>query len=140
AFNEHVINSLVSGLATADADCRILTFNRAAATITGAHAGRAIGRNAAAVLSLPSHFVNSLSTLGRTRSQRIDFEYRTEDGRDIELGLTAARLAFPDGRIGYLFTFQDVTDVKRLEREAGIQLRLAAVGEMAAGIAHEIRN
>jgi two-component system sensor histidine kinase PilS (NtrC family) len=64
----------------------------------------------------------------------------TEDGRDIELGVTAARLSFPDGRTGFLFTFQDVTDVKRLEREAGMRQRLAAVGEMAAGIAHEIRN
>ena len=80
------------------------------------------------------------STLGRARSQRGDFAVRTEDGRDIELGVTAARLSFPDGRTGYLFTFQDVTDVKRLEREAGVRQRLAAVGEMAAGIAHEIRN
>ena len=140
AFNEHVINSLVSGLVTADTDCRILTFNRAASTITGVHPGHALGRHAAAVLGLPSHFVNRLSTVGRTRSLRVDFGVRTDDGRDIELGVTAARLSFPNGRNGYLFTFQDVTDVKRLEREAGIQLRLAAVGEMAAGIAHEIRN
>ena len=41
---------------------------------------------------------------------------------------------------GYLFTFQDVTDCKRREREAETQKRLAAVGQMAAGIAHEIRN
>ena len=140
AFNEHVINSLVSGLVTADTDCRILTFNRAASTITGVAGAQAIGRNAASVLGLPPHFVNRLSTLGRTRSQRGDFTVRTEDGRDIELGVTAARLSFPDGRTGYLFTFQDVTDVKRLERESGMRQRLAAVGEMAAGIAHEIRN
>jgi two-component system sensor histidine kinase PilS (NtrC family) len=49
-------------------------------------------------------------------------------------------LAFPDGGVGYLFTFQDVTTIKRLERDARLQQRLAAVGEMAAGIAHEIRN
>jgi len=49
-------------------------------------------------------------------------------------------LSLPDGRSGYLFTFQDVTDVRRLERGARMQQRLAAVGEMAAGIAHEIRN
>jgi len=140
AYNEHVINSLVSGLVTADADCRILTFNRAASTITGVAMSQALGRNAASVLGLPAHFVNRLTTLGRTRSQRGDFAVRTEDGRDIELGVTAARLSFPDGRTGYLFTFQDVTDVKRLEREAGMRQRLAAVGEMAAGIAHEIRN
>jgi two-component system sensor histidine kinase PilS (NtrC family) len=62
------------------------------------------------------------------------------DDRSIELGVTAATLVYPDGRRGYLFTFQDVTDVKRLERDARLQQRLAAVGEMAAGIAHEIRN
>jgi two-component system sensor histidine kinase PilS (NtrC family) len=140
AFNEHVINSLVSGLVTADTDCRILTFNRAASAITGVAPPRAIGANAATVLGLPPHFVNRLTTLSRTRSQRGDFRVHTEDGRDIELGVTAARLSFPDGRTGYLFTFQDVTDVKRLERESGMRQRLAAVGEMAAGIAHEIRN
>ena len=46
----------------------------------------------------------------------------------------------PGGPAGFLFSFQDVTDAKKIEREAQIQQRLAAVGEMAAGIAHEIRN
>src|SRR5205823_4938792 len=46
----------------------------------------------------------------------------------------------PGGRAGYLISFQDVTGIKKLERDAAIQQRLAAVGEMAAGIAHEIRN
>jgi two-component system sensor histidine kinase PilS (NtrC family) len=58
----------------------------------------------------------------------------------LDIGLTATTLSLPDGRSGYLFTFQDVTDIRRLERGARIQQRLAAVGEMAAGIAHEIRN
>ena len=46
----------------------------------------------------------------------------------------------PDGSRGYLYTFQDVTDIRRFEQNARLQQRLAAVGEMAAGIAHEIRN
>jgi two-component system sensor histidine kinase PilS (NtrC family) len=58
----------------------------------------------------------------------------------LDIGITASTLAFPDGRRGFLFTFQDVTDMRRLERNARLQQRLAAVGEMAAGIAHEIRN
>jgi two-component system sensor histidine kinase PilS (NtrC family) len=58
----------------------------------------------------------------------------------IDLGLTVTTIAFPDGRPGFLFVFQDVTTMKRLEREARLRQRLAAVGEMAAGIAHEIRN
>jgi two-component system sensor histidine kinase PilS (NtrC family) len=58
----------------------------------------------------------------------------------VEIGLTATTLSFHDGGRGYLLTFQDVTNVRRLERQARMQQRLAAVGEMAAGIAHEIRN
>jgi two-component system sensor histidine kinase PilS (NtrC family) len=141
AFNEYIVNSLLSGLASSDAGGRILTFNRAASAITGVPVERAVGRPAAEVLQLPAEFVARLATLGEAHgSLRVDLEYRTGGGRVIELGLTAAPLAFPDGRTGCLFTFQDVTDIKRLEREARLQQRLAAVGEMAAGIAHEIRN
>lgn len=140
AFNEFVIDSLLSGLVSTDADGRILTFNRAASAITGLPALQVIGRDAAEVLQLPDHFRARLATLADTRSRRVDLSYRTADGRVIDVGLTAATLAFPDGRAGYLFTFQDVTTIKRLERDARLQQRLAAVGEMAAGIAHEIRN
>jgi hypothetical protein len=73
--------------------------------------------------------------------RRHEFWYRAEDKRgEIEIGLTATHLETPGGRAGLLFTFQDVTAIKKLERDAAIQQRLAAVGEMAAGIAHEIRN
>src|SRR4029453_10176137 len=46
----------------------------------------------------------------------------------------------PVGRAGFLLSFQDVTQIKKLQRDNTIQQRLAAVGEMAGGIAHEIRN
>jgi two-component system sensor histidine kinase PilS (NtrC family) len=140
AFNEYVVDSLLSGLATADTDARILTFNRAASSITGLPASQVIGHDASEVLQLPPQFHSRFDTLRQTRSVRVDVPYRTGDGRIIELGLTVSTLAFPDGRTGFLFTFQDVTDLKQLERDSRLQQRLAAVGEMAAGIAHEIRN
>ena len=140
AFNQYVIDSLLSGLVTADMQGRILTFNRAASTIMGLVPGQAIGHDIAEVLQLPPHFRGRLEALGETRSHRADHQYRAPDGRLLEIGLTVTTLSLPDGRSGYLFTFQDVTDVRRLERGARMQQRLAAVGEMAAGIAHEIRN
>ena len=140
AFNQYVIDSMLSGLVTADMNGRILTFNRAASSITGLPAGQAIGRDITELLQLPAHFRGRLQTLGTTRSHRADHQYRSPDGRLLEIGLTVTTLSLPDGRSGYLFTFQDVTEVRRLERGARMQQRLAAVGEMAAGIAHEIRN
>ncbi|HLG57247.1 MAG TPA: ATP-binding protein [Vicinamibacterales bacterium] len=140
AFNEYVINSLLSGLVTTDADCRIMTFNRAASLILGIPSSRAIRRDAIEVLQLPHGVRARLGSLSQNRSLKVDNQHTTGDGRLIDIGLTASTLTFPDGRAGYLFTFQDVTDVRRLERDGRLQQRLAAVGEMAAGIAHEIRN
>ena len=139
-YNENVINSLLSGLVTTDAEARILTFNRAASVILGIPSTQAIRHNAIDVLQLPADTRTGLAGLGDARTLRIDTQHRTGDGRSIDLGLTASPLTFPDGRAGFLFMFQDVTDMRRLERNARLQQRLAAVGEMAAGIAHEIRN
>ncbi len=139
-FNQYVIDSMLSGLVTADMGGRVLTFNRAAAAITGLSAAETVGRDVGDVLQLPAPFMGRLQMLGETRSQRADQQFRAQDGRILEIGLTVTTLSLPDGRSGYLFSFQDVTDVRRLERGARMQQRLAAVGEMAAGIAHEIRN
>jgi two-component system, NtrC family, sensor histidine kinase PilS len=141
AFNQFVIDSLLSGLATADAQNRLLTLNRSAMAITGFGDELPIGRPIAEVLSLDPATVATIDEdLQRARSKRIDFEFRRPDGRVIDVGLSIAGLPLPDGTRGYLYTFQDVTEVKRMERNARMQQRLAAVGEMAAGIAHEIRN
>jgi two-component system sensor histidine kinase PilS (NtrC family) len=140
AFNEHVIDSLLSGLVTTAADGRVLTFNRAASVITGTPPTAAIGRDVFDILQIDPGFRSGLRGLEPSQSLRIDTEHRAADGHTIDIGITASTLAFPDGRRGFLFTFQDVTELRRLERHARQQQRLAAVGEMAAGIAHEIRN
>ena len=140
AFNEYVIDSLLSGLMTADSAGRILTLNRAAATIMGIPPEQAVGHDASDLLQLTPQVRARLHELRETRSARVDVQYRTPDGRTLDVGLTVATMAIPNGGSGFLFTFQDVTDTKRMERNARLQQRLAAVGEMAAGIAHEIRN
>ncbi|MGE3273515.1 MAG: nitrogen regulation protein NR(II) [Vicinamibacterales bacterium] len=141
AFNQYVVDNLLSGLATADGRNRLITFNPAATHITGRPLSEAAGRQAEEILQLPPAVAEGLdAALQRSRSLRIDYQYQRADGRTIELGLSAAQLPLPDGRRGILYTFQDITELKRLERDAQLQKRLAAVGEMAAGIAHEIRN
>jgi two-component system, NtrC family, sensor histidine kinase PilS len=142
ALNQHVIDSLPSGLITTDPSDRVLTFNRAAEQITGVSFQAAVGRPIGEVLQLPPAVMAAVQHgLRETGMRRHEFWFRPTDGRrDVEVGMSATHLETPGGRAGFLFTFQDVTKIKKLERDAAIQQRLAAVGEMAAGIAHEIRN
>lgn len=140
AFNQTVIDNLASGLLTMDAAGRVLTANRAAAVITGWPAA-VTGTPAAAALQLPAEFAAELAVADPSaRARRVDYTFHRPDGRPIELGVSAAPLPLAGGDRGAIFTFQDVTDIKGLERTAQMRQRLAAVGEMAAGIAHEIRN
>jgi two-component system sensor histidine kinase PilS (NtrC family) len=120
---------------------RLLTFNRAASSITVIPGEAAVGRPIVDVLQLPPVF-HALFDAGGPRAvlQRQEFGFRRGDGQQIEIGIASAPLITPRGESGFLFTFQDVTELKRQDREARVQQRLAAVGEMAAGIAHEIRN
>ncbi|HVD91014.1 MAG TPA: ATP-binding protein [Vicinamibacterales bacterium] len=141
AFNQHVIDSLRSGLATSDMQGRLLTFNRAASAITVIPVDEAVGQQIVDVLQLPPQFHGLFDEGGpRAVVQRQEFGFRRGDGKQIEIGIASAPLITPRGESGFLFTFQDVTELKRQDREARVQQRLAAVGEMAAGIAHEIRN
>ena len=141
AFSQDVIDSLTSGLIATDVSGRILSFNRAAETITGHAAGAVVGRDVGEVLHLPDEVRRLIAhDLDGARSQRAEFLYAAGTGRTIEIGMAAAHLLTPGGKLGFLITFQDITDIKRLERDVRMKQRLAAVGEMAAGIAHEIRN
>jgi two-component system sensor histidine kinase PilS (NtrC family) len=141
AFSRHIIDSLTSGVASTDLGGRILTFNRAAETISGVPAASAIGSYVGEVLQLPPDSARLFD--GKTETDgtwRAEVVFTRPDRRQIELGVGSAPLITPRGRTGFLMTFQDVTEARRLEREARVQHRLAAVGEMAAGMAHEIRN
>jgi two-component system sensor histidine kinase PilS (NtrC family) len=142
AFNQDIINSLPSGLVTTDTMQRILTFNHAAEAITGLAFSTVVGRPVGEVLQLPTTLVTTLNEgLQGTGVRRLNVRFTTGDGRgDIAIGLSVTNLETPGGRTGFLVTFQDLTEIKKLERDVQMQQRLAAIGEMAAGIAHEIRN
>ncbi len=141
AYHQHVIDSLTGGLAATDVHGRVLMFNRAAETITGETAAAVLGRPIAEVLQMPASMRRSLRDVVEPgRPHRSEFTYIRRSGQQMDLGLSIGPLIGGAGQVGYLFTFQDLTEYKRREREEQRQKRLAAVGEMAAGIAHEIRN
>jgi two-component system sensor histidine kinase PilS (NtrC family) len=141
AFNANVIESLTSGLLTTDPVGRVISCNRAGLAIVGLPDSTALGSDARELLQIPAECRAAMDGgLPEGQVLRADYGYPRPDGRHIELGVAITVLTTPSGPAGYLLTFQDVTEARKREREARVQQRLAAVGEMAAGIAHEIRN
>src|SRR5258708_21133473 len=117
ALNQHVIDSLPSGLITTDPSDRVLTFNRAAEQITGVSFQAAVGRPIGEVLQLPAPVRETIQHgLRETGMRRHEFWFRPTDGRRVEVGLSATHLETPRGRGGFLFTVQDVTKIKKLAR------------------------
>ena len=135
-LSQRVIDSMAGGLIVTDAHGVVVLFNRTAENITGRRAQDVLAQPLGRVLPLPAS-----ATADTGLTVRLDTTFTRADGSVIELGATGApRLAEGGQRAGQLISFQDLTLINQREAERQRQERLAAVGEMAAGIAHEIRN
>jgi two-component system, NtrC family, sensor histidine kinase PilS len=134
ALHENIIQSISAGIVTTGLDGYVTLVN---------HAGqKLLERSEADLLDKPiSHlFIDDLPTVD---SERAHGEVRmvASNGYRKTFRVIVSSLVVPDrGLLGYVYSFDDLTAIRRLEREVRIQDRLAAVGRLAAAIAHEIRN
>lgn len=143
ALHERIVESIRSGVVTTDLSGVIFTFNRAAEEMTGFSSVQMRGRDAAFIFgNLENSFAESAQAAqAGERSPRYESEMLTPEGFSVRLGFSIFPLSAEGGeRSGYVITFQDLTELRALEETARRQDRLAAVGRLAAGIAHEIRN
>jgi two-component system sensor histidine kinase PilS (NtrC family) len=141
-LNEVIVNSIQSGLLTTDADGGALYVNAFGEGILGRSAGALRGRPLRDILGSPLLGPAELRARAANRSlARLELSYPHPGGRRLDLGVSVTPLATgEDSRGGYLVVFQDLTEIRRLEEEVRTKEKLAAVGEMAAQLAHEIRN
>ncbi len=143
ALHERIVESIRSGLVTTDLEGRIYTFNAAAQEITGYQEETVRGQHASIFFGeMKGHIEESLRALktGGT-SPRFETNCLTPDGLRLRLGYSVSPLFSEAGeKTGIVITFQDLTQVRALEETSRRQDRLAAIGRMAASIAHEIRN
>src|SRR6266849_2202754 len=136
AFNEDIIHSMRGGLLTTDMEGRILLLNRTGEEITGSQFRTMRGRNLAEVF--PDFWLPSQQTSGGGPVQRKEIDFRTAGGQERFLGISVSPLRTRDrSRTGYVFNFQDLTDLHRLEQEVATKERMAALGRLSAAIAHE---
>ena len=134
-FNDDIVRSIASGLITTDPEGKIVTINPAARDILGDREGTLIGKSLAQVVP----------ALSQTRygsvARRQDGTGRRIDGTKLPIGYSLGRLLDAEGhQTGHLFTFQDLTEIRELRVKAERAERLAVLGHLATGLAHEIRN
>lgn len=141
AFHENIVQSMSSGLLTADLEGRITSFNRAAEEITGLSSEEVRGKRCMDVLGWGGLQQYCERSGEINRSRRFDVETKRKDGAPLLLGVTLSPLRDELSRVtGVVGTFQDLTKIRKLEEEMKKREKLASIGELAAGMAHEIRN
>ena len=143
ALHERIVESIRSGVITTDLQGRIYTFNAAAEEITGHKLEDVRGQDASIFFGDMTRQITAsmnAAAIGKV-SPRFQADCLTPNGLALRLGFSIAPLFTEEGETsGMVITFQDLTDIRALEEASRRQDRLAAVGRLAASIAHEIRN
>ena len=143
SYTDHILSSFVNGLVTLDLDGRVVTVNPAAEALTGCAASALRGRAATdAFQHLPELRDLLLETL-RTRVGvgPVSFMLARSDGRSVPVELATTPLRGGEGQaLGVVAVLRDLTPVRQLEEQLRRSDRLAALGTLAAGLAHEIKN
>jgi two-component system sensor histidine kinase PilS (NtrC family) len=134
ALHENIIQSVSGGLITTGLDGHITLVNTAAQKL--------LERSESDLLrqSVNALFLDPLPNVG-SEPAHAEIRFRAPNGFRKTFRVMVTALTVPGrGTLGFVYTFDDLTEIRRLEREVRMQDRLAAVGRLAAAIAHEIRN
>jgi two-component system, NtrC family, sensor histidine kinase PilS len=143
ALHERIVESIRSGVVTTDLEGRIYTLNAAAAEITGYKEQGIRGESASIFFGdLSERIAQSVRAIDAGETvPRFEADCLTAEGLRLRLGFGISPLFAESGETtGMVITFQDLTEIRALEETSRRQDRLAAIGRMAASIAHEIRN
>ncbi len=135
-LNSAIVAYSESGLLTTTVTGRIRVFNPYAEAIVGLSQSDAYDKQIESIFpQLSDHFFPSKD------SKKLEFEFRAPDGTAVTLGYRVAPFTDSEGKLnGYIVNFRDITNIRQMETALKKADRLAALGELSARMAHEIRN
>jgi len=143
---KHIVHNVNSGLVTVDGAGRVISFNRMAEDITGYKFEEVYQKG---IEALFPGFLTWFESIGwapekgweKLRFSRWETKFQRKDGATVALGFSVSPLKDSmDQQIGSIFIFQDLTKLREMEEDLKRADKLAAIGTLAAGMAHEIRN
>ena len=140
AFSDNVVENLPIGLIALDHQGKIAAFNNSAEPILQLSARQIIGEEASGVI--PAELLEEINN-SKSRDEVIEkeIECNTAEGKIVPLEIGVSNLKDEnDIFLGNILLFKDLTEVRALRKEVARSQRLASVGRLAAGVAHEIRN
>ena len=140
AFSDHLVERMPMGLVALDDSGAIASINRAAASVLAMDPNAVTGKAAADVLPPPLwSAIDGLKPPRDVLEQEVSCRIGTD--RSVLLGVTMSRMRGDSGSVpGSILLLKDLTEVRALREEIARSQRLATVGSLAAGVAHEIRN
>ena len=140
AFSDNVVENMPIGLIALDPDRTVISFNHVAGSILKITPSSVIGRAAGSVT--PVEIMNLVKEISKTKADiEREINLQAPDGRRLTLDMSVSRLEGDDGSyMGDLILFRDITEIMSLKREVERSRRLASIGGLAAGVAHEVRN
>jgi PAS domain S-box-containing protein len=136
-YNENILQSVPSGVMSFDEELRITKVNLTAEKVFEVKRETVLGKYHKDVLNRP------ITDLLKEKKviERGEISYATPSGRKIWLGLNLSPLKNKEGKtIGQILVFTDITEIKAFEAQMELRSRLSSLGEISAGIAHELRN
>ena len=140
AFSDNLVENMPMGLVAIDPEEQIASFNQTAESMLGINAHQAFGKRLTEILPLSfQDFFNHLKTESGPINRELETYLNNE--RNLPLEVIGTALTGEDGAaLGWVILFRDLTEIQHLKKEIARSQRLASIGRLAAGVAHEIRN
>ncbi len=138
SYTDRVLDNMADGVVAADNTGKILVFNKAAEKLFGVNSDSVLGKTCRAVIPDTSSIEETLRT-----GKPIEYEERSYSlgERDIIAGISTSIIHDTDGGVNTVVAvIKDLTEQRRVQEELQRREKLSAMGELAAGVAHEIRN
>ena len=140
AISSEMINNLPEGILLTDSDLKIHFINEIAGNLLGTNINSAIGRSSKEILP-PA--INSMQIATDTSNKVIETELilYNDHGKEIPVSVIATEVVTKDDfYVGRMYLIKDLTQIKQLQADIQRKDKMAAIGNLAAGVAHEVRN